>query len=158
MISKTVDPEQGYRIVIRPNRSQTWAQTKWFYASICAASLLVAGAMSMLGFWPVLPFAGAELLALGGCIYAVAKAGEVMEVVSVSGDQVAVEKGRREPQQVWTFQRTWARARLRPPKIAWYPSQLVIGCRGTEVELGRFLTEEERRHLADELERALRDA
>lgn len=118
-------------------------------------SMTVAIGLALQGFWPILPFAGAELLALAAALYCVAVRGTASEVVSVQAYTIEVEKGRRKLEQRWEFPRAWAQIRLVRPRVAWYPSRLVICSHGRQVELGGFLNEDERRRLASELRRAI---
>ena len=108
------------------------------------------------GFWPVLPFAGLEVVVLGVAFYLCFARSQVREVVSVNADVVTVEKGRHKPQEHWECPRAWARVSLRRSPIAWYPSSLAIAFQGRQVEIGKFLNEQERSELADELEYAIR--
>ena len=158
MVSSTVDSKRNWRIVIRPNRSLTRRQLQLAFAGIAVVCLGIASVFTVLGMWPILPFAGAEVIVVGIGFYLSARGGLETEVVSVGGDKVAVEKGRRQVRQRWELQRAWAQIRLLAPKIHWYPSRLVIRSHGQAVELGGFLNEEERRELAGELQRAVRDS
>lgn len=155
MVSATFETDSRCRFVIRPNRSLTWRQLQVFYLGIVGVSMGIAIWFAVLGLWPVLPFAGAELLLLGGALYANALRGARSEVISVGERAVEVEKGRHQPEEHWEFPRAWTRVRLLLPGVRWYPSRLVIGSHGRHVELGDFLNEEERRHLAEYLGRAI---
>jgi uncharacterized membrane protein len=55
------------------------------------------------------------------------------------------------------FPRHWARVKIRRPKSPLHRGQLVIESHGRGREVGKFLTEEERRHLAAELQRLIGD-
>lgn len=158
MVAATVDADKIQRFVIRPNRSLSWRQTKLCYLGIVCYSLLVAGGFTVMGFWPVLPFAGAELLALGAGLYLCARRCHRSEVVSVRSDAVEIEKGAVRPNESWSFARAWARVHLLEPIHRWHPSRLVIRSHGREVEIGAFLNESERRCLAKDLSRALEAA
>ena len=158
MVSSTVDSKRHWQFVIRPNRSLTRRQLQLVFVAIAAFCLGIASVFAVLGMWPVLPFAGAEVIAVGVGFYLSAMGGRETEVVSVRSDRVAVEKGRRQVRQRWELQRAWAQIRLLPPRIRWYPTRLVIRSHGSEVELGGFLNEEERRRLAGELQKAINDA
>lgn len=157
MVSSTVDSKRNWRVVIRPNRSLTRRQLQLAFVGIAAFCLGIATVFAVLGMWPVLPFAGAEVIAVGIGFYLSAMSGREMEVVSVNSDKVAVEKGRLRVRRRWELQRTWAQIRLLPPRFPWYPTRLVIRSHGKEVELGGFLSEEERQRLAGELRQALND-
>jgi uncharacterized membrane protein len=157
MVSSTVDSNHNWRIVIRPNRSLTRRQLQLVFLVIAVVCLSIASMFAVLGMWPVLPFAGAEVIAVGIGFYLSAVGGRETEVVSVNSDEVAVEKGRNRLTERWVLQRAWAQIRLLPPRIRWYPTRLVIRSHGREVELGGFLNEDERRQLAGELRDAIAD-
>jgi len=148
MISTTVDAASNLRVIIQPNRSLSWRQVKLVYLGVVAVSMAVAIAFALRGFWPVLPFAGVELLGLGAALYTCALRGHESEVVHVLPSTVTVEKGRRAPRARWEFARPWTRVRLLRPRVRWYPTRLTLGSHGRSVPLGEFLNEEERRHLA----------
>ena len=157
MVSSTVDSKRNWRIVIRPNRSLTRRQLQFAFLVIATVCLGIASVFTAFGMWPVLPFAGAEVLVVGIGFYLSALGGRETEIVSVNSDKVAVEKGRRRIRERLELQRAWAQIRLLPPRIRWYPTRLVIRSHGKEVELGGFLNEDERRQLAGELRHAIRD-
>jgi len=54
---------------LRPNRSFSWRQNLVVFAWLCAATLAVAVPLVAMGFWPILLFAGLELLAVGIGLY-----------------------------------------------------------------------------------------
>ena len=157
MVSSTVDSKRNWRIVIRPNRSLTRRQLQLAFLVIATVCLGIASVFTAFGMWPVLPFAGAEVLVVGIGFYLSALGGRETEIVSVNSDKVAVAKGRRRIRERLELQRAWAQIRLLPPRIRWYPTRLVIRSHGKEVELGGFLNEDERRQLAGELRHAIRD-
>ena len=113
-------------------------------------------AYALYGFWPVLPFAGLEVIVLGAAFYITLYRSGAREVVRVSTDTVSVEKGRDTPQEYWECPRVWAQVRLEPSPIRWYPNCLAIRYQGRQVEIGKFLNEAERSALAEELTQAIR--
>jgi uncharacterized membrane protein len=157
MVSSTVDSKRNWRIVIRPNRSLTRRQLQFAFVVVATVCLSIACVFAAFGLWPVLPFAGAEVLAVGIGFYLSALGGRETEVVSVLSDTVAVEKGRRRIRERTEMQRAWLQIRLLRSRLRWYPTRLVLRSHGKEVELGGFLTEPERRRLAGELHQAIRD-
>ncbi len=126
-----------------------------FYSGIVAVSMTIALGFYVTGLWLVLPFSGLEMLALGAALYAGAWRGERCEVISISERAVAVEKGRRCPDERHEFQRGWAHVILQSSTNNWYPSRLLIRSHGREVEVGAFLNEQERQGLAEELAQAM---
>ena len=144
------------RIIIRPNRSLTWEQTKLVYFCIASYSLAIAGVFAVMGFWPVLPFAGGEIAVLGIAFYVNALAGTSIQVVTVGADVVKVEKERPGPRCEWRFQRVWAQVDI-DGSANRGSSRLVVRSHGNEVVLGEFLTETERRRLAATLVDVIRN-
>ena len=145
----------NHRIVVRPNQSLSWRATACVYVSLLLVSGSIAGGMALLGYWPVLPFAGLEMLFLGIVLYVVARQGQQREVISVTPDNILVEKGRFYPEQQWKFLRVWSTVILERCPKRWYPSRLLIRSHGRGVVIGEFLNEEERQRLATELSRCL---
>ena len=141
---------------MRPNQSLSWQRAVKIYAAIALCCLGVGILYALHGFWPVLPFAGFEIVVLGIAFYLCFVRSQIREVVSVNADVVTVEKGRRNPQEHWECPRAWAHVSLQRSPIAWYPSSLAIAFQGRRVEIGRFLTEQERCDLAEELEFSIR--
>lgn len=142
----------GCRFVIQPNRSLSPRGLRLFFSVACSVSLAVAIACLLLGAWPVLPFAGVEILLLGVCLYLVARRAKDYEVVAIRDDRVEVRQGSLTKQErSCSFPRAWARASLQRHATGWYPSRLTIRSHGREVEVGRCLNEEERERLARDL-------
>ena len=112
-------------------------------------------AFALHGYWTVLPFAGFEVIVLGIAFYLCLLRSQIREVVTVNAETVTVEKGRRQPRERWECPRAWARVALEHSSIAWYPMRLTIAFQGRQVEIGRFLSDEERSVLADELQQMI---
>jgi len=140
------------RFEIRPNRSLSWRGVQCLYLCVASVCLSIGAGFAAIGFWPVLPFAGAELLALAGAFYVCARDGQRTEVIWVQAETVEVEKGGRRIEFRHEFVRAWTRVALVAPRVARHPSRLLLRAPGREVEIGGFLTEDERRRLAGELE------
>tara|TARA_B100000029_G_scaffold457073_1_gene485528 strand:- start:181 stop:663 length:483 start_codon:yes stop_codon:yes gene_type:complete len=155
MVFATADENLKFTWVLRPNQSLSWCEAKLLFAGISAISMVIAISFASLGFWPILPFAGAELALLGIALYLCQSRGHYVEVISVKGDVVAVEKGRGAPAERWDFERAWLQVRLQTARIKGHPSRLVLRSHGRQVSVGDFLVEEERRQVARELQHAL---
>lgn len=150
------------RVVIEPNQSLTWRESLVFFAATALLSLAVALAFAAQGFWPILPFAGLELLALGAALYLVAHSGRRRQMITITGDLIRIEKGRLRsgaanggPDRCDEFTRPWVRVELSSPRKGWYPSRLTIGNAGRRVTVGEFLTDEERLELQARLQSLL---
>ncbi|HCK81521.1 MAG TPA: DUF2244 domain-containing protein [Candidatus Competibacter sp.] len=148
--------ECQYCYVLRPNRSLTWRQNLLFLGGLSGVTLVGMAPLVAMGFWPVLPFAGLELLVVGIGLYRVMCRCHECEVIYVAADSIRIERGRRGPRQSWVLTRAWTQVVLKVCPRQWYPSRLLIRGHGRSVEVGRFLVEEERKKLARDLARCLR--
>lgn len=135
------------RIVIVPNCSISATGLWLFYASIAGVTLALASWYALHGFWPVLAFAFLELLALGLCLRASWRHARYAEVITVSGAQVTVDKGDGRHLEHREFSRYWAHLVVHDPATRLHPARLYIRSHGVECEIGRCLTEDERRSL-----------
>lgn len=133
-------------IHIAPNCSLTPRQAAVFFGVVCAGSFAIAGLFAARGLWPVLPFAGLEMAVLGWALSASLKRRRCTETITLTASEVEVV--RRDPRgdRRIAFPRQWARARL-VTAHGWQPSRLLIESHGRSCEVGRLLTEEERRGL-----------
>lgn len=152
MVATQYDEKDGSRwLILRPNIALTWRQTRLvllFTAGFCFA---LAGLFALMGMWLILPFAGLEVGALALALIATAQRAYDTEVVRVSEAKVEIEKGRRRPEHHWSFDRIWSEVILAVPGHPWYPTRLTVRSRGEQVELGKFLADDERARVAGEL-------
>ena len=125
-----------------------------FFGSVCLATFGVAGVATALGFWPVLPFAGAEMLLLGWALRSNMQRRFERETIDVTETEIVIGYAQGNPQRV-VFPRHWARVKIRRPNSPLHRSQLVIESHGRAYEVGKFLSEEERHQLAAELEQLI---
>ena len=140
------------RIDLSPRCSLSPAQARLFFGSVCAVCLGIAAVLSLHGFWPILPFAGLEMAALGLCLKLSLDRRHRLQTILITDNDVQVKttkKGRLLMQVV--FPRHWARVKLRPAAIAHHPSRLFIESAGRACEIGSFLTDDERREVARQL-------
>jgi uncharacterized membrane protein len=125
-----------------------------FFGSVCVVTLGVAGVATVLGFWPVLPFAGAEMLLLAWALRSNMQRRFERESIDISETEIVIQYARGNPRRV-VFPRHWARVKIRHPKSPLHRGQLVIESHGQAYEVGKFLTEQERGQLAAELRRLI---
>jgi uncharacterized membrane protein len=140
-------------IEIRPNCSLSVRGAQAFFLSVCAGPLIIAAFLTLRGFWPVLPFAGLELLVLAWALRVSLERRHHRQRIIVTEEEVSIESQRRGACEQVVFPRHWAQVKLRRPAASLHPSRLVIESHGRRCELGSFLTEEERRGLALRLQR-----
>lgn len=151
---KVQDDQARQQFILRPNSSLTWPQAKQVIAVVAVVELLIGGAFFWSGMTFVLPFSGIEVAALAAVFYHCLLLGARQEEVSVGPAEVVVRRGRRQVMDVREFARAWLRVELVRGE-GWYPSRLTLRSHGQEMEIGAFLTEEERQQLARELRAAV---
>jgi uncharacterized membrane protein len=152
-IHDPVGRQSEHRIELAPNCSLTPQGARLFVGSTAAATFGLAGFLALQGLWPVLPFAGLEIGLLAWAVRSSMRRGEEREVIVVSESDVVIERRAPSGSGLTVFPRHWARVKLRDPRPSTRPSSLVIESHGRACEVGRFLTEEERRSLARRLQR-----
>jgi uncharacterized membrane protein len=143
------------RIEICPNCSLSLRGARIFFAAACVVPFGVAGVLALKGFWPVLPFAGLEMLLLGWALNVSLERRFHRQTITVTESDVSVESRDRLRFSRVVFPRHWAQVKLRRPAARLHPSRLTIESHGRQCELGSFLTEEERRGLALRLQRVI---
>ena len=138
-------------IVIAPNCSLSVRGAVLFFLTASAPCFGIAGVMTFLGFWPVLPFAGLEMLLLGAALRISMARRHHRQTIVISESDVAVQSNIGKIHSEVVFPRHWAQVKLRRSTSRLHPSRLVIESHGRQCAVGDFLTEEERRGLARKL-------
>jgi len=140
--------DTGVGYIVKPNQAISWRSLMLVFTLISTVTIAIGIAFYSMGMTLVLPFSGLEILALGAALYVCACRGGVQEVISIDRDNITIEVGRQYPQQRAVFRRAWAKVILERPWNSWYPSRLFIRSHGRQIEIGRFLNEQERQGFA----------
>ncbi len=142
-------------IVIAPNCSLSVRGAVLFFLTACAPCFGIAGVLTFLGFWPVLPFAGLEMLLLGAALRISLARRNHRQTIVISELDVAVQSKIGKLDSEVVFPRHWAQVKLRRSTSRLHPSRLVIESHGRQCAVGDFLTEEERRGLYGKLSKLI---
>ncbi|MDG2046572.1 MAG: DUF2244 domain-containing protein [Halioglobus sp.] len=140
-------------IVAEPNRSASWQVNKMVLIAMCCLSGLIAGGFALMGAWPILPFAGLEMAALGSALYYVCWKLRYRHVVTLEADNVLIQKGHYHPRQQWRFDRQSTTVQVATKPHPWDAPKISFCNRGEQVSLGEFLNKED----TDKLLELLRD-
>ncbi|MGR3464882.1 DUF2244 domain-containing protein [Limimaricola sp.] len=122
------------------------------------AALIALPLLVMLGtpvMWVLLPFLAAAVAAIWWALARSYRDAEVLERLEIDPSRIRLtrcERGR--PDRVWEANPFWVELQLHEGDRP-VPGYLTLRGAGREVELGAFLPEEERRALAEELQRLL---
>lgn len=144
-------PDAGITLELRPRCALTPAGARWVVVSAAIPTFALALLFTAMGFWPVLVMAVLEIAALGWALHRNLRAGARRERVHISANSVAIQYHGPGRSRSVVFPRHWARVTLHAPLRRLHPSRLVIESQGRACELGGFLTEDERSHLARRL-------
>ena len=129
-----------------PNRSLGPAGRRWVLAGITATILLIACAAAAIGAWLVMPFAGLEIALLAFAFRVLGQHDADFERLEIGEHEVRVEA--REAQMITRFvaHRPWVRVEMRS---SGHRCTLRLAYAGRTVPLGRMLSDEGRRRLAE---------
>lgn len=157
-----------YKWITRPTPQATGELHLWPHQSLPAKgfvlfigvtfSLILLPLMPLVGsvvMWGVLPFL---LLAVGSVWYALERSrknAQILEVLTLSDTSAhLVRHNPRGDAQEWRCNIYWASVELHR-KDGPVPNYVTLNGNGREVEIGAFLSDDERKALYDELVRAL---
>ena len=144
------------QIVAKPNHSSTWRGNLYALLAISVPSLGAAIGFTLLGAWPILPFAGLELLALGSALYYVNWKLQYRHVITLSDDSVRIDKGYYHPKQSWQFPRQRTGLSITPQPHPQESPELALHDRAERVSVGEFLGRDDAMELAELLRREIR--
>ena len=126
---------------------------------LSAFTLILIPALPLLGsvgLWGLLPF---QMLAVWGIFFALRRnrrARQIIEVLTLSGEQAhLVRTNPKGDTQEWDCNRYWTQV-IKYDREGPVPQYVTLKGMGREVEIGAFLSEEERIALYDDLIKALK--
>ncbi len=140
----------GYTRVARRNNSLSSTGRLTVFAMLFAVSVGIACAFAYVGAWPILPFAGIEMLVLYVALRHIERRAADYERISIAGDRVRIEIREAGRARSHELSRYWAQLVSRDG------ARLALRSHGREVEIGRHLNDAQRLVLARELGRELR--
>ncbi len=152
MISGHLDIERhdGY-IVLSPNLSARWQSTKVFLFIVSFFALCIGVAFALVGLWMILPFAGVEIMVLLLVMHRVARQCYRKQVIHISPEKIRVEQGIAQPHSIWESELFWTRLIVQQPGHAWHATKIILRGRYEKIEIGAFLTEQEKNELITKL-------
>lgn len=113
-------------------------------------------AMALLGAWPVLAFFGLDVALVYLAFRANYRSGRAYEAVTLTDSDLVVRRvDPRGGERVWRFEPSWLKVDMATPPE--HGSPLTVGARGRSLEIGAFLTPEERLEVAHALRAALQE-
>ena len=142
-----------FRQVARRNNSLSSTGRLVAFALIFIVSIGIAAAFATFGAWLILPFAGLEMLVLFFAFRYMERHAADYEQIEIDGDTVKVEWTSAGSLRRGAFNRHWAQVVANGDG-----SRIALRSHGRELEIGRYLNDEQRLDLARALRRRLRAA
>lgn len=149
--SEHVEAAVEHRIELAPRCSLTTRGAWLFWVSAAIAPVGLGIFLATQGFWPILPFAGLELIGLGIALHLSMRRRLQLESLSITSAAITIESTIGQIRRKIIFSRHWTRVKLHAP-LRQCPSRLTLESHGRVCEVGRFLTEAERCGLAARLQ------
>ena len=147
------DPKQPIRLA--PNRSLDWPDMRRAWMIIAASTVAISAGAALAGYWMPLPFAGLEVTVLGIAFWQIARHQQRFEEIRLTEDRLVVVAGDGREERQWDAHPAWVTVRFRPATNRDRRPRLLICSHGQHVEIGSFLSGDEKKELADRLSRQL---
>jgi uncharacterized membrane protein len=146
-MARSVDPPPFVHIS-RPNRSLGVVARRWVLGMIAAVTLGVAAGAAAFGAWPVMPFAGLEVAFLAFAFRVLGQHDADFERLEIGEHEVRMQARDASRHTRFVAHRPWARVVVRSEGRR---CMLDLAYAGRMVPLGRLLSDEGRRQLAESL-------
>ena len=149
--------DTAFRLHAWPHRSLTQRGFVWFLGS--TAALIALPMLTVLGspvVWALLPFMVATVAGIWLALRKNGRDRSIVEELVITPTRVSLTRhGPRGRKQDWEANPHWLRVTLHEEGGP-VPNYLTMKAKGREVELGAFLSEEERKALHAEVQEVLR--
>lgn len=146
-------PAETVSVMVLPHRSLTRSGL----AGFLVAQSLAAGSLAALAAWQgnvLAPaFAVLELIVVAYCLHRVWRASGMGQIITLTPSRIEISATLGGSVE---FHPYWVRMQLAPGRRRGWPSRLLLGSHGREIEVGAFLNDAERRLLAQRLTELLR--
>ena len=121
-----------------------------FMAVLCLVSFIAGVLFSMVGAWPVFGFFAIDIALVYAAFRISYRRARVYETVRLTDGQLAIERiNPGQKRQRWEFQPYWLRVEIEDPPRP--DSPLILSTHGNSVEIGTFLSADEKLDLAQAL-------
>lgn len=149
---QTAAPEPFFDLTIKRNCSISPRDLLCVLALTACVSLGIAAGFALAGAWPILPFAGLEIIAIAAAFYVNGRHAADYERIALSRERLLVEESDAGRVERHEFNPHWLRL---VERRFGGDFRLLLCSRGSELEIGRHLDTERRASLAWRLKRSL---
>ena len=144
----------GFSLTLKRNCSISPAGLLCVFAGLSIASAAIGVGFAIAGAWPVLPFVGLEIAALGIAFVLYARRAGDYERIELTDGRLTIEVA--EAERLVQYELDPRSARVVLEKNEGYGARVLLRSPGEEVEVGRHLDAPARIEFAGELSRRLR--
>ena len=134
----------GATLTLKPNRSASWAETKWLIAIMAAFVFTIAIAWSFVGAWVILPFAGLEVGLLALLMYKVSYATYQRQIIEIETHRITIETGVYRPHTRIEFDRADTHLDVVEANTSFEIPTLKLVSQNRQVVIGEFLNRDDR--------------
>jgi uncharacterized membrane protein len=144
------------RIMARGNFSLDAGGLIALVLALTLVTLGLAGVLAWQGFWPVLLIAVIQVVSVTWILVRAWERAWVSERIDIGPERIEVTQQRHKRKRQYELEAAWAVVELEQPEVAWYGPRVILRSRGKAIELGKFLTLDEKNQLAEYVRRAIR--
>lgn len=145
---------QKVTIILTPNRSASWRQSKILLMIMTAVVFVIAATWALLGAWVILPFAGLEVGLLALFMYKVSYATYQQQIISIEEQQIAIQMGVHYPKYNTTLDRRQTHLTVTEAETSFDVMQLFLQDKRSGVPVGQFLNQPDRQLACEALQNA----
>lgn len=124
--------------------------------ALAFTTLCLAGMLAWQGYWPVLLIAVIQLAMVFWILVRTWERAWVGEVIEIGAERIEVTQQRHKRIRQFELETAWAVIELIQPEVAWYGPKVILRSGAQVIELGMFLTGEERLQLVRHLQSAIK--
>ncbi len=149
MIVSEIDAYNSFKVTFKPNSALNAVTKQRVIILLTVIPCVIGIAFCFFGAWPILPFVGLEIAALAYAFYYVNKHEADYESISIEGDSLLIEHCLGEQVSQQLINPYWVK--VVQHELPNGELHLYLQTHGNEVEVGRYLTRNQRELLAKQL-------
>lgn len=145
---------QSTTIILSPNRSVTWRESKIIVSIMAVFVLLVALCWAFVGAWIILPFAGFEVGLLALLMYRVNLHCHSKQVITIADGKIIVQSGIKRPTLHWEFDKALTQLNVKEAETEFERTELALTDQMSSLPVGEFLNQQDSLLARDYLKQA----
>jgi uncharacterized membrane protein len=123
--------------------------------ALSVVTFCLAAALAWQGYWPILLIAVLQIALVAWILVRTWEQTWVCEVIEIQADRIEVTHQRHKSRRQCELDTAWAVVELKRPEVKWYGPRLQLRSGARSVELGSFLTVEEKHLLLKQVKTAI---